>query len=163
MRMQIALLALLTAALMLASRREGPRTRVWLFLRVLFPSFRFFDDAPGGLVLLVRAGPDATSLGSYGDALPPAPLGLGSLWFSAQANLRFAYYALLDQLVSDLGELETHDHEQARHLVSYVLVERLAREVARSSHAQGLFQFQIELRTGQTREAVVTSMYHAIA
>lgn len=161
--MQVALLALLIAALWFALKRGGPRTRALRFVRVLFPSFRFFDEAPDGLVLLVRVGSDASSLGGFEESLAPEPLGVSSLWFNAQGNLRLAYHALLEQLVADLGELAPQDEQSAHELVSYGLVERLAREVARNTRARGVFQFKIELLRGKTREELVTSTYHGIA
>jgi hypothetical protein len=147
--------------------RSGPRSRLLNGLRVLFPSWRFFDTVDATPILLGRAGAARGELGPYRELLPPLPRKLGSLLIDAQGNLRLAYYSLLEQLMSDLDALADGDAAAARELVSYELVRELARAalIADVESPFERYQFKVRLPNGAAASAgedVLTSEVHVV-
>ena len=132
-------------------------------LRVLFPSWRFFDSAAPTPRLLVRTAEPGAPLGTYRDALPPLPRRWSSLFLNAEGNLRLAYHGLLERLVSDVAELEEGDAEGARGLVSYELVMNLARASLSAAERAERFQFKVQHVRGRAApEDVLTSAVHPL-
>ncbi|MCE9573541.1 MAG: hypothetical protein K8W52_10320 [Deltaproteobacteria bacterium] len=105
--------------------------------RALFPAWRFFDRATASPALLVRFASGDGELGAWA-AIDRAPHHRALGWLIApERNLALAYQAAVEQLVTELGELETTDGDAADDaidtdpavvgLVSYELVTRIAR------------------------------------
>ena len=98
-------------------------------LRVLLPSWRFFDEVAPTLALQARVAHAAGVFGAWQQLVPAlrsAPRPLRALFLDAEGNLRLAHYGLLERLQSDLAELPADD-PSAEALVSYALVLRLVR------------------------------------
>ncbi|MEY4514369.1 MAG: hypothetical protein RLZZ450_6491 [Pseudomonadota bacterium] len=127
-------------------------------LRVLLPSWRFFDDVAASPTLLVRYGAAGDELGPWRAAgssplarptarLDKGPRGPGALFIQARGNLALAHHTLLVHLLSDVADLDDRLGADAVAdavplLVSYRLVTRLARAELPSRGAQR-FQFKL--------------------
>lgn len=152
-----ALLALVTTFLFIALllafprlRDRGFKGRNWMLARALFPSWRFFEQLGHvpklSLRMIGAAGP-----GPWTECLPPEPRGAATLFLNPRGNLRMACNSLVEQLVTDLGDIPdeadpsggSHDLER---LVSYELVERLVRfQIQRSTVPYSGEQFQFRI------------------
>lgn len=121
-------------------------------LRVLLPSWRFFDDSSSGPRLFFR------TRGAAGDAfgewreLDPRPArrarGLGALVLNPRGNLALAHHTLLEHLLDDLASLDPAHIDAVESLVSYRLVQRLVRSHGLDAHGlhAGVSAFQFKLR-----------------
>lgn len=101
-------------------------------LRVLLPSWRFFDDVAGSPTLLIRCGANDGQLGPWQTVSLASPRKPGSLFIHPRGNLALAHHTLLEHLLSDVAELDDRLGADAAadavpSLVSYRLVTRLAR------------------------------------
>ena len=143
-------------------------------LRVLLPSWRFFDDIAGSPVLMARFGASSQALGSWRALARRAPRGPGSLFVNARGNLALAHHALLEHLLSDVAALAEHlETSVAAHpetsaaveqLVSYRLVTRLV--VAQLPTEAAHFQFKLTVfpdvaDAEQRAEDLLISALHA--
>lgn len=143
-------------------------------LRVLLPSWRFFDDVAGSPTLLIRCGARGGELGPWqAVSLAAARHSAGSLFLSPRGNLALAHHTLLEQLLSDVADLDERLATGAAAdavplLVSYRLVTRLARAKLAPNEARArepgvtapsYFQFKLTLfhdvdeRVGRAHEA----------
>jgi hypothetical protein len=146
--------ALVCAALLFARRREL-RHPVLTLLRVLLPSYRFFDDVFDAPTLRVRAG-DAPGAGELVFALsPPARRARQWIW-NPEGNLHLAHVSLLERLVNDLADAGPITHRDARVLPAHRMVEQLAQERAAALGLAGAW-LQFELRYGDEAEDVFLS------
>jgi len=98
-----------------------------LQLRVLVPSWRFFDraDAPPTLWLAHGGGP--------WQLVEPPRRGLLGWAFSPASNLALAYQATVDRLVAEVSELDPATPDDApaiTSLRSYAIVSAIARDAA---------------------------------
>lgn len=125
-------------------------------LRVLLPSWQFFDDVAGSPTLLIRCGAKDGELSPWQTVSLASPRKTGSLFIHPRGNLALAHHTLLEHLLSDVAELDDRlDADAAADavplLVSYRLVTRLARaqlatqgELFGPPHApQRRFQFKL--------------------
>ena len=138
-------LYLVLLVLALIGRGQNLSSR-WLFLlRGFFPSWRFYD-APGYQPrLFVRALTAEDQWSEWLPFIPRASFRMGDLFFNPENNLRMTEQTLVDHLSHDLQALE--DSQSANSLVSYLLAERVARQVAlRLVGAHQIHAFQFELR-----------------
>lgn len=94
-------------------------------LRVVVPSWRFFDRIVPGPRLLYRMQAPGAEFEPWEPLFRDETRPLSALLFNPRGNLRLAYYGLLEQLTDDLAELA--DADQAERLVSYALVRDLVR------------------------------------
>jgi hypothetical protein len=110
--------------------------RVLAMLRVLLPSWRFFDEVEGSPTLMLRSGAVTGELGPWQAVSLGAPRGPASLFINPRGNLALAHHTLLEHLLDDVAELDDQlDHrldgaaaaEAVEQLVSYQLVVRLAK------------------------------------
>jgi len=152
-------------ALALAGRRAVPgRALVWL--RALFPSWRFFEDLGPAPVLEWREGPTEEALGSWRPALAMPQRRLTATVFNPEGNLRFAEYALVEHLLSDLDDVPDEAPERVTALVSYRLVERIVRaerSAAPSEPAGRFFQFRVVLKApGAESDAIDIALVSAV-
>jgi hypothetical protein len=162
----------LALALLPGLRDRALPGRGWMLVRALFPSWRFFEEL--GQVPMLRYRVSDGEQGGWSEwkaALPPVPRGLGSLFLNARGNLRMASNSLVEQLVSDLAEVDDTDEGLRRFeaSVSYELVTRLVRARIRAlepdAHA-GRFQFKVVVATPGaaegTGEEILVSSEHRI-
>lgn len=142
----LAVVALLVGAVALLPRREVRHPLVAL-VRVLFPSWRFFDDVQETTALLVRVAKAGEAYGAWRAVLPTPERTLVQLAWNPAGNLRLAQYALLDRLLSDVAEWDERETALGPEtLVSYQLVLNLARTAiaAGDRHAaDGRLQFKL--------------------
>lgn len=141
----IVLAAYLGVLVALATLRAVPiRSRVVQRLRVLFPSWRFFEELGEVPALQVRVGASPEALGPWRAALPPVPRRPWALLENADANLALAAGSLLQHLAADLGELPDDAPGGIAGLVSYQLTDHLAAsQVARLDAAARAYQFRV--------------------
>ncbi|MET0341898.1 MAG: hypothetical protein ABW252_12910 [Polyangiales bacterium] len=135
-------------------------------LRVLLPTWRFFDDVAHGLRLDARVGPDADALGPW-QTVFPAAMPRRRAWnvlLDGDGNLRLAQRALLDTLVSDLSDLT--DADDPSELASYAQVLTLAREVLRTrALPEGAHRLQVQIvqpQEGGGTDALLRSAVHPL-
>jgi hypothetical protein len=132
-------------------------------LRVLFPSWRFFDALGDVPVLSVRWGPAPDQLGRWHAVALRPRRHLAMLVFNPAGNLALAHAALLQALVDVIDATDDaagHDTAaQVERSTPYALTARLAREHVRrlaGELAATHFQFKLGLR-GAT-EATATDV-----
>ena len=93
-------------------------------VRALFPAWRLFDRAVASPALFVRFAIGSSALGPW-SAVRPRRRGRAVRWlFAPDDNLALAYQAAVDQLASELGDLD--ESGEPGELVSYELVARIA-------------------------------------
>jgi len=112
------------AGVSLLPRRDVRHPLVGL-LRVLLPSWRFFDDVQDTPVLLVRTARVALPFGAWRPVLIPRARQLAQLLWNPDGNLLLAQHALLERLLADLAEWDEGRDPPPESLVSYQLVQHL--------------------------------------
>ncbi len=116
-----------------------------MLFRALFPSWRFFEEL--GRVPKLSFRIVGSSETEWSECLAPERMGLGALFLNARGNLRMAGNSLVEQLVTDLSELEDGATDEAvTSSVSYELVTRLVRSQVRELGGGGpgkRFQFRV--------------------
>lgn len=165
----VGLLALLALAA-LATRL--PRTEVahpgLQLVRVLVPSWRFFDDVQDVPRLHARYGRDEDALGPWLEVIDVPPRRLRALLFNPEGNATLLRHAMLERLEADLAALDdralAEGRVQPEQLVGYELVLNLVRC---SPHAVGQRYCQFELVHPSTHadrgdERVVVSLVHPV-
>ena len=129
----LAVLAVLVIATVM--ERRGVDGSLLSRLRALFPAWRFFDRATAGPCLLIRHAAPGERLGAW-SPIDAGPRGRASWAFAPHANLALAYQAAIEQLATELGEIEIAAPSAADEIetdpaivnrVSYELVSRIAR------------------------------------
>lgn len=142
-------------------------SRALKLFRVLVPSWGFFADVADLPVLFVRT---ADSSGSWGEWFPAVMKPQRRLWsvlFNPEGNLYLAYNTLLQQVESDIGELDGVAVQSFESSVSFRLLHNLVRYRLNSAHDEHLrnvtqYQFRLERRPqgdpkSSTGEAFLTS------
>ena len=114
----------------------------WFLLRSFFPNWRFYHGAGHQPRLFWRIANLEGAWSEWTLFMPRARLSWMSLFHNPRGNLTLAEQNLVDHLSADLAALP--DHAEVRHLVTYQMVQRLARwliicEGASPSH----YQFQL--------------------
>lgn len=109
-------------------------------LRVLIPSWRFFDDVGHVSKLFYQ-----TNLATqWQPCFQPQPRHWYQLFLNPQTNLRMALNSLVERLVSEISEATEASKDQIPQSVSYQLVENLVRHQARSQNVNiKTFRFKI--------------------
>jgi hypothetical protein len=146
-----------TLGVLLRGKSVGAR---WLpLVRVLLPSFRFFEDIapiPALFVKCVASPADEDDM-PYVRALAPAPpRRLRHALWNPEGNLHLAHGSLLERLVSDLGDADITAIADAEALTSYRMVAVLAREEAARLGLRGDY-LQFKLRYGDPEQDVLVS------
>ncbi len=136
----LAYFAVLATALVARGRSvSGP----WLFLlRSFFPNWRFYH-ALGRAPRLEYRWSSGEDWSGWVRMHPRAPFRLANLLHNPEVNLALTEQNLVDHLAADIAECEGDDPSA---LVSYRLVERLAREKVGSA-APGAARFQFRIRS----------------
>ena len=117
-------------------------------LRALLPSWRFFDRATVPPRLFVRVG------GGAWTAVEPPPRRWYRWAFSPAGNLALAEHALVEQLISEIDEIDAAipDHDpRITTLPAYALVTRVAREHVPAGQP---FAWKIQLSDDESLESV---------
>jgi hypothetical protein len=137
-------------------------------LRVLLPSWRFFDDAMDSLTLWVRCAAPGAELGPWRTTWHHASRGAGALFVNPHGNLALAHHSLLERLLSDVADLDDRLETSAaatavEQLVSYRLVTRLAVTLLPAEAVR--FQYKLTLVSdvdgqGERAEDVLISKVH---
>jgi hypothetical protein len=137
-------------------------------LKVLLPSWRFFDDAAGSPTLWVRCAASGEELGPWRTPSRSVSRGPGSLFVNARGNLALAHHSLLEHLLSDVADLDERLEASAaaatvEQLVSYRLVTRLAKAQLPADAVR--FQFKLTVfpdvdDNGERAEDVLISTFH---
>ena len=136
----VAAATVVVGAIVLLARFEISNQVVAL-LRVLVPSWRFFDGIGVHPDLLARvAGPDGR-FGPWLALLPPPPRAWWNVFWHPDGNLSMACHSLLDRLQADLAAAEEDD--DPAQLVSYRLVLDLVMWCTRDHAAAALVQFRL--------------------
>lgn len=137
-------------------------------VRVLIPSWRFFDDISESPLLLARVATPSAPFGPWFPVLHPPRRALRDLLWNPGGNLALVCNALVDHLVSDLADFDESGAIRAEELVSYQLVLNLVRSTlaARSQPATGIrLQFKLAERastTTSTPSDVMISLEHGL-
>ena len=170
----LAILALVLAVVAMLPRLEVQHPAIAL-VRVLIPSWRFFDGISESPLLLARvANPDAP-FGPWLPVLHPPRRALRDVLWNPRGNLALACNALVEHLVADLADFDESGADfdesgaiRAEELVSYQLVLNLVRStlVARSQPSTGIrLQFKLAERASTTTSTpgdVMISLEHAL-
>jgi hypothetical protein len=133
--------AFVLGSLVLRGREiSGP----WLYLlRSFFPNWRFYHGFGHQPRLFVRALDGSGQWSDWQMFMPRAPFALSLLFHNARNNLLLANQNLVDHLAFDIQQLP--EGADARDLVSYAMVTRLARDWLRVEGRAGL-RWQFEIR-----------------
>jgi hypothetical protein len=116
---------LLGLVFVLSRERHSARSPVWMLLRCLFPSWRFFEDIAEGPELGYRIAAGGKEYGPWQRALIPPPRSLGALFVNTRGNLNLCYRSLVERLCDDIDEARDATPEELEQMVSYRLVRRL--------------------------------------
>jgi hypothetical protein len=123
----------------------------WLFLlRSFFPNWRFYHGLGHQPRLFVRTLNQAGEWQAWQMFMPRAAFHLADLVHNPRNNLLLAHQNLVDHLSADVQAM--NDNDDVRDLVSYQLVDRLARSIVKSTltphqgHEQGQYQYQFQVR-----------------
>ncbi|MFM2417848.1 MAG: hypothetical protein RL385_2571 [Pseudomonadota bacterium] len=128
-------------------------------VRVLLPSYRFFEDIAPIPALFVKcvASPADEDDTPYVRALWPAPARrLRQVLWNPEGNLHLAHGSLLERLISELADADITAIADAEALTSYRMVAVLAREEAVRLGLRGNY-LQFKLRYGDPEEDVLVS------
>jgi hypothetical protein len=145
--------------------RMSPALPHSTLLRSLFPSWRFFETRAPSLCLLARVVRGESEVRPFAPLLPDPARGLHSLFFSPRGNLLLAYQGLLERLLSELGATEQAERaQQAEQLVSYRLVQNLARSFLAREPGSADLHYQLKLVArgpgqAENEELLVSPLY----
>jgi hypothetical protein len=153
------LLALFAVALVIAvvlPRRHVASATI-SHLRVLLPSWRFFDGLGTAPELLMRVGPSVSSFGPWQFVITVPPRRWRTLVWNPEGQLALASHALLERLQH---ELEEQPGTPPATLVAYQLVLNLVlSDVPAAAHG-GVMQFQLLVR--DTPDAPPTLLHESV-
>ncbi len=159
----LAAIALVLTLVALLPRAEVRHPLVAL-IRVLVPSWRFFDDLQVAPALLVRGARAGGEFGAWEPLLAPAPRRLRHLAWNPEGNLVLAQHALLERLVLDVGEWDG-DSAAVTSFVSYELVLNLVTSaMARDARFAGVARCQFKLvdqRPGAGEDLLISGEHEA--
>lgn len=150
-------LVLLAVALLILSRTKtrelGP---LFQWLRLFFPSWRFFEDFGPTPVLSARVMTGSQEFGPWQETLPAAPRSAGMLFLNPFGNLRLALMDLVDRLLADAARLSPQELEQS---LSFRLVRNAVEFSLRKQGHQGTrrYQFKISLQDSAGTEDLLVS------
>ncbi|MBU6374529.1 MAG: hypothetical protein KGQ59_00895 [Bdellovibrionales bacterium] len=146
------LLACLGLSLVVALPRTVVGGRRLFLVRVLFPSWRFFESIGVVARLYVREVDGERGYQNWTPALKAPPLSWSNLFFNPHGNLYFAQQSAVEHLVSEIEESE-EGGSLIEHSPAFALVHSIARDSIRSGVASANgslsfsngFQFKVSL------------------
>jgi hypothetical protein len=157
------LLALAAISFVVLLPRLQVRSRRLFLLRVLFPSWRFFENIGVNSKLQVRWREASGAWGEWRDGLRPPPRAWSAVFHNPRGNLHFARQSAVEHLVA-----EAEQGGALSESVAYTVVARLAQEsVLESAMHAGVEEFQFKIqhcdaRDGSCEDFLVSSV-HRIA
>jgi hypothetical protein len=104
--------------------RNALASRRLAYFRVLFPSWRFFDELGGVPSLFYRTVQNG-EMGPWQDCLPNQSRNAFSFLLNPTGNLRMASLSLVEQLVSEIQETDENQLEALSKTVPYLLTRKL--------------------------------------
>ena len=134
----------LLVALLTCISRKGLTLGSATLLRLLVPSWRFYEEPGEVPELLYRTGSDAHSLGTWQLCLSVPPR---NLLLNSQENLQMACQGMVGQLVCEASDWENPSGEKLLRSVPYELVANMVRK--HIDLKQGYFQFKVRPRWPQ--------------
>jgi hypothetical protein len=136
-------------------RTNLPGKSIFL-LRAFFPSWRFFEDLGDVPVLWYRVARVGTELGNWQNCTKRLTRRWHGLLLNPQGNLLLASGSLLQQLLSDVEQVDEKHPERVEKFVSYQLTRNLVRH--QISEMAGLhYQFKLSAGSGTSCEDVLIS------
>lgn len=127
-------------------RERRVKGRSWVFLRALFPSWRFFEELGEVPGLKFRMVQDGDADRGWTECFASEPRRARMLFLNSRGNLRLAANSLIEQLTDDLSEMPDGTESEIINSVSYALVTRLVRfrirEMGRARPGEH-FQFKV--------------------
>jgi hypothetical protein len=132
--------------------------------RVLFPTWRFFEDV-GVVPQLWHRYIGDQSPEEWQLTLPPLKRNYFMLFFNPWGNVTLAYGSLLESLLTDINDLPSADSESVATLTSYKLVRRLVefKITEGNNNVAGLkYQFRVDTRqpgTNIAQTVLISSLY----
>lgn len=161
--LSVAALVALTLA-----KRIPVRGRFAAPLRLLFPSWRFFEAEDIEYLLELRLKTAQGETPRFVPAIPAAARGLRELLFAPQHNLRLACHDLVERWVDELSELGAVELAQVEALPAYALVKQAVAYFLRAhpAHLEGGLEMQLRLSTrapDAMPEVLFTSPYYPVA
>jgi hypothetical protein len=149
----LGVLALAIVALALLGRRHIDSRSLTLF-RVLWPSWRFFEDIAPAPRLFGRVAARGEDFGAWRELLPGPARRPSALFLNAAGNLHLACHAVLEQFQSELEEASPD--APVSELIGYGLVANIAAYELRASERESPHaRFQFRLVDGE-RELVTS-------
>jgi hypothetical protein len=120
-------------------------------LKAFFPSWKFFEDCGDIAVLFFRVAPRGQELGPWQECLPTPKRSLRTLLFNPEGCFLLASGSLLQQLASDLQEMEDGKESAFADSVSYGLVRNLVEyRITQSGGDVENLRYQFEVRAIST-------------
>ena len=116
-------------------------------LKLLFPSWEFFDDATLPPTLQCRRFPFQGEPGGWIDVVQPPPRRWWNLLFNAKGTETLAAQTLVERWYTELTELEEHDPTYQQTLA---LVTALAEHAVAHHHADEPWQLRLIVRASDT-------------
>ncbi len=134
----------------------------WSALRVLFPSWRFFEEVGSTLSLEYRFQAADSGLSEWTEALTRPATRWHSFLFNPDGNLFLAEQSLLQRLEEEIGASDPAHSEALEQTTSFQLVKRLVHFQLRE-RGTAFNRFQFRIGRSSAHEAleyfVVTSLY----
>ena len=123
----IILLVVYLGAVVFVSFKKSAQVqgRAFVLFRVLLPSWKFFEDLSEVPIIQYRIGPKDEEIGEWQELIHRPKRGLGSLFLNADGNLCLAKHSLLQQVETDIGELDPEHTEPFLDSVSFGLTKNL--------------------------------------
>ncbi len=136
-------------------------------LRALFPSWKFFEDVCQLPVLYYRFAREGEEFCEWQNCFQKPKRHLSAVIFNPQGNLLLACNGLLQQLESDIEELDASKADKFDQSVSYRLTKNLViYQVSKQHQCHAGFRYQFKVAslmqgsTDETSEIFLTSPIH---
>ena len=137
--------------------------RKWQLLRVLVPTWRFFDFPGDQSEMLIRSGRTADDLCEWHPCHKPVRRNPLNLFIDGPTNYRLACNTLIEQLLSDLSDWDERNIDRFPESVSFTLAKHLACFEAKAAHAAKFyFQFKIVTHTApdKLQDVLISEVFH---
>ncbi len=145
-----------------------------MLFRVLFPSWRFFEEF-GSLPALsyrIKTKP-SQDFGPWMSAIPSPKRPWHSLFLNPEGNLFLAFHSLLEQCTDDLEEFDGKELNSFTQTTSYLLVKNLTEHQIKNHHKETLssetrYQFRLTASISrkieeQNQDQYFASLEHSLA